>query len=251
VRGLTVTLLALGLLPAAGRADVMIRVSGGQVDLTATAAPLNDILDRLARQTGMKVVYEGATPRQPVTISLRGRSPAETVLALLEGLGLNYALVGDITGTRVQTLILAGSGVASPAAARTGAGGSAGGTAPARRPFVPPPGAAPDFVAPGEGEMSEEEPEEVMPGEPGVSGPEGVNAPAVGGPADSGAVGVPGTSSPTPPGFLAPQMPQQTFPASPFTPQPFPPSPPGQPGNPASGTPPPDEAPVPTAPPPD
>ena len=42
----------------------------------------SEVLDRLGRQIGMKVVYEGASPRQLVTLSLQGRSPAETVLGL-------------------------------------------------------------------------------------------------------------------------------------------------------------------------
>ena len=103
--------LALATAPAA--AEVVVRVSGGHVDLTATAAPLADVLDRLARQTGMKVVYEGPAPRQLVTVSLHGRTPAETVLAVFEGLGINYALLADSTGTSVQTLVVAGAATAT------------------------------------------------------------------------------------------------------------------------------------------
>ena len=75
----------------------------------ARAAPLQQVLDRLGRQIGMKVVYEGGSPRQLVTLSLQGRTPAETVLALLEGQGLNYALLGDPTGAGAQTLLVTGS----------------------------------------------------------------------------------------------------------------------------------------------
>ena len=57
----------------------------------------------------MKVVYEGSAPRQLVTVSLHGRSPTEAVLGLLEGQGLNYILIGDASGERVQTLMMAGS----------------------------------------------------------------------------------------------------------------------------------------------
>ena len=35
--------------------------------MTATAAPLADVLDRLARQIGMEIVYDGTPPRQRVT----------------------------------------------------------------------------------------------------------------------------------------------------------------------------------------
>jgi hypothetical protein len=63
----------------------------------------------------MKVVNEGPPPRQPLTLTLAGRTPAEAVLGVLDGLGLNYALKMDLTGTRVETLIL--SGAAPPSTA--------------------------------------------------------------------------------------------------------------------------------------
>ena len=72
-----------------------MQVAGASVELAATAAPLAEVLDRLSRQTGMKVVYEGPAPRQLVTVTVRGRTPAQTVLAVLEGQGVNYALVTD------------------------------------------------------------------------------------------------------------------------------------------------------------
>ena len=68
------------------------------------------MLDGLARKTRMKVVYEGPVPRTPVTVELRGRTPAEAVLGVLEGLGLNYALVLDVSGTEVETLMIVGTG---------------------------------------------------------------------------------------------------------------------------------------------
>ncbi len=118
--------LGLGLLVLAGSpvaaSEVRVEVKGTQVDLTATAAPVSEVLDHLARATGMKLVFEGATPRSPVTLSVRGRSPRETVLAVLEGLGINYALIADPTGVRVQTLLLTGTG---PAAASSSRGAAA------------------------------------------------------------------------------------------------------------------------------
>ena len=107
---LLLPLLALG--PAAG-AGIAVRESQGKIDVAAAAAPLADVLDRLAHQTGMKVVYEGPAPRQLVTLSLVGRSPAEAVTAILEGQGLNYALVLDATATRVEKLLV--TGAATPA----------------------------------------------------------------------------------------------------------------------------------------
>ncbi len=129
-------LVALALASAPAAAEVVVRVSGGHVELTATAAPLADVLDRLARQTGMKVVYEGAAPRQLVTLSLHGRTPTETILSVFEGLGVNFALVADPSGSRVQTLVVAGTATASssPSSAGDGRLASPATGAPAVRP---------------------------------------------------------------------------------------------------------------------
>jgi hypothetical protein len=100
-------------------ADVTVRVTAGLVDITARTAPLREVLDCLARQSGMKVVYDGPAPRQLVTVSVSGRSSVEAVQELLEGQGLNYALMGDAAGTGVQTLVVSvgpGARTASPSA---------------------------------------------------------------------------------------------------------------------------------------
>ena len=151
------------------------------MDLTATAAPLADVLDRLARQTGMKVVYEGPAPRQLVTLSLHGRTPTETVLSVFEGLGVNFALVADPTGARVQTLVVAGTATASSSPSSAAASRPASAGRP-RRPFGPPPGASPETVDPAF-EEADEEPtgdEEAFPGlPPGTEVAEPSGAPAV------------------------------------------------------------------------
>jgi hypothetical protein len=127
------SLVVLAAVPAAA-AEISVKAANGHVDVTATTAPLAEILDRISRQTGMKIVYEGAPPRQLMTVSLLGRTPAEAVNALLEGQGLNYALIADATGTSVQTLLMTGSSTAKS----TGMGG-AGGMSPARATMVAPP----------------------------------------------------------------------------------------------------------------
>jgi hypothetical protein len=204
--------------------EVAVRVSGGRVDLTATAAPLADVLDRLARQTGMKVVYEGPAPRQLVTVSLHGRTPAETILAVFEGLGLNYAMVADSTGASVQTLMVAGaatSTAASGASPATGRSNSPG----ARRPFGPPPGSSPESVEPG----FEEPEQEAETGDVDFTGapPAGAEAQDAGGAQQPGAL--PANVPPVNPGAPqqgaappAPGQPPAPFSASPFTPQPQP-----------------------------
>jgi hypothetical protein len=143
------------------RADVTVRIAGGRVDIIASAAPLSEVLDRLARQTGMKVVYDGTAPRQLVSVSLVGRLPVEAVHDLLDGQGVNYAVLGDATGTGVQTLLMTGSAapVAQPATSgppvyrgRSGA----------------PPMSSPDSV-----DDVEDEPEEQEPPSPEANAPAG------------------------------------------------------------------------------
>ena len=126
-------LAACGLLLAAsafaGEVDVR-STAAGLVSVRVTAAPLSDVLDRLARQTGMKVVYDGAPPRAVV----RGRqvedvTVADAVADVLEGLGVSYALRLDATGLKVDTLLVLGTvkaSLSSPSAS------------PAPRPAVPP-----------------------------------------------------------------------------------------------------------------
>jgi hypothetical protein len=108
--------------PGLGRAAVEVRVAGQGVDVLASNAPITEVLDRLSRQTQMKVVYEGAPPRQTVSLDLRGRTPVEAVVAALEGQGVNYAMSMDETGTRVQTLLVTGTAASSsPSRAAGGA----------------------------------------------------------------------------------------------------------------------------------
>jgi hypothetical protein len=109
-------LLAL-LLAAPVKPSLVVRQAPhGKIDVDARNATLSDILDRIGQKTGMKVVYEGPAPRQRITLTLRGRRPAEAVAEILQGQGLNYGLVLDSTQTRVAELLV--SGAAPPGAAR-------------------------------------------------------------------------------------------------------------------------------------
>src|SRR5260221_110932 len=88
-----------------------LRRVGDALDVRATAAPVSEVLDRIARETGMKVTYDGAPPRARVSVTLSGVTPAQAVLRVLEGQGLNYALRMDPRAVRVETLLMvAGSG---------------------------------------------------------------------------------------------------------------------------------------------
>jgi hypothetical protein len=220
-------LVALSLLAAPAAAEVSVRVvpaSSGtpaHVELVARAAPLNEVLDRLGRQIGMKVVYEGGSPRQLVTLSLQGRTPAETVLALLEGQGLNYALLGDPTGAGAQTLLVTGSAPSTGTSAQAATGRTTP-SATLRRPNAPPPGSSPDAIDGEEEEPEEDEPFD-QPVEPQLVTPEGAAAGQPGQPgpstqADPTGVPVPAPRAPN----AQPQAPTNPFPVSPFAPQPAP-----------------------------
>lgn len=229
----------------------MVRVSGAQVELTATAAPLADVLERLARQTGMKVVYEGPAPRQLVTLAVHARSPVETVLAVLEGQGLNFAMVGDQTGSGVATLVLAGAAGASPSVSSSSPSYTSHPAENRRRGrrFSNPPGSSPDAIEP----IEEEEDEPDPMGDPFLGLPNGMEVdPNAVEPPDP--MAMPAPAEPTlPPGArgapTGPTLPQQAFPVSPFAPQPQPyPTPAAPPGMPPlPGGPPPDDGAVPAS----
>ena len=229
-------LLLSAFLAAPAAAEVTVRLvpatgkSASHVELTARAAPLAEVLDRLGRQIGMKVVYEGASPRQLVTLSLQGRSATETVLGLLEGQGLNFALVSDPTGTRVVTLLVAGVAPSTGSATPASAGSRSTPSTPFRRPLSPPPGSGPDAVEEDEPEEDEVLDDPAAPAEgpeAGAADPAGANpVPMPQGP--GGQPVAPGQSFPVSP--FAPQ-------ATPYTPQPFPPLPPGVPGGPGGPAP--------------
>jgi hypothetical protein len=122
------TVLAAAVLLAArpGWAETDVRRAGDRVDVRATAAPVSEVLDRLARETGMKVTYDGAPPRARISVALSRVTPAQAVLSVLEGQGLNYVLRMDPTATRVDALLMvsgSGSGAGSPAAVGRVSGG--------------------------------------------------------------------------------------------------------------------------------
>jgi hypothetical protein len=235
------------LLAAPVAAEVTVRVvpaSGAtpsHVELTARAAPLSEVLDRLGRQIGMKVVYEGASPRQLVTLSLQGRSPAETVLGLLEGQGLNFALVSDPTGLRVETLLVTGVAPSSGSSAPTSTASRPTSNSPFRRPLSPPPGSGPDTMDEDPEELEEDEAfdepapaEDAAPADAAATNPVPI-------PRGPGPGGTPGQSFP-----VSPFAPQST----PYSPQTFPPLPPGVPGGPTAPAAPQAQPETPTEPPP-
>lgn len=104
------------------RAEVEVRSAGDRISLRAVSAPVSEVLDSLAHHTGMSVSYDAAPPRQTLTATLEDRAPAEVVLSVLEGLGLNYALVMDRGGARVDRLLILGAlSTTEPTQARSAA----------------------------------------------------------------------------------------------------------------------------------
>lgn len=205
--------LALGHAPlAAAPAEVI--VSAGRVEVRSAGTPIVEVLQKLGAATGMKVVVEGAAPRQPLRAHVVATTPAEAVLALLEGQSLSYALLYDASGTRIETLLITGPvGASAPRAA-------AATPAPPGRPGPARPDQDPD--APAEPEADFEELEEpALEAEPDTT-PEAA-APST--PASEAA-----------PAGAATPIPMQSFPRSPFTPGPE--AAPVLPGPPATAPPP-------------
>lgn len=206
---------------APARAEVQVRLTEEKLDVTATSAPLSEVLDRIARQTGMKIVYDGAPPRPIVSVTIQGRSQVEAIHGLLEGLGLNYALRTDLGGVKVDTLLLMAGSSGAPARPAT--------NSPAR----PPAAAAPepdepddDEPAPVEAEAPAGQPQPPPPNLPGVP-PAPPNQPPSAVPAG------PQTVTPTNPAFsTSPFLSPMTFPGPVVVPQPQPaPSPTPPPTN--------------------
>jgi hypothetical protein len=114
--GALVSVLAAVSVPAAA-ADMQIKMHDGRMAIEAANVSIAEILDRLSKQTGMKLIYDGPPPTQNIKVSLTYRTPADAVLGVLEGRGLNFAVIMNPAGTQVQTLLV--STVKSRARPRT------------------------------------------------------------------------------------------------------------------------------------
>ena len=107
-------------MPSSGSADLDIRAKDGQLTLRAHTVPLVEVLERLSRETGLKVVYEGRRPSALVTADIEGVSETEALSRLLEGLGVNYAFQADASGHRVELLIISDNSSPGPSVASSG-----------------------------------------------------------------------------------------------------------------------------------
>jgi hypothetical protein len=183
------------LLAASAQAEVSLRpatsLPPNRIDVRANGESISEVLDRIARQTGMKVTYEGGTPRARITRQVSGVTPAQAVVGVLDGQGLSYFMELDRTSTQVQTLLVVNSGAARQTA-------SAGRRQPSALPVPDEPeddGDEAESEAPGE----EASPEQTPQGPRQFRNGEGMNqvepereaAPNPGAPADQPAPAVP------------------------------------------------------------
>jgi hypothetical protein len=158
--------LALAALPvlltaSAGGRELDVRATGARVTIHVQAASLTDVLDQVARRTGMKVVYDGRPPHHLVSAKIDDADQADAVFRLLEGLGINYALAMDQAGQHVETLII--TGAARPDLADQGPAPSRPQPAfhPGERPkFTPLRGAPPQAGPPPDAVDADDEPED-------------------------------------------------------------------------------------------
>lgn len=103
-----------------GPAVTLERKADGRVDLSARGVTLVEVLRCLVEHAEFRLEYDGPAPRQTVSVDLRGETLAGAVESLLEGLGIDYLLGRDPTGTRIEQLIIFGSSrAAEPSRAST------------------------------------------------------------------------------------------------------------------------------------
>ncbi len=123
------TVLAVALAEGPGdsvqAAPPAVTISPSSVRIQVAASPLVETIDALARAANFKVTYEGARP-VAVLFGAVIDTPtvAQTLLRLLEGQNLNYAVLFDLSGKRVTSLMILGVVPKSAAASGPAAGGS-------------------------------------------------------------------------------------------------------------------------------
>jgi hypothetical protein len=77
----------------------------GLLGITAQNARLRDVLDQIRESTGATVEFPGLEER--ISAHIRPRPPAQVVAELLEGLHLNYAILGGTNNrNRIERIIV-------------------------------------------------------------------------------------------------------------------------------------------------
>jgi hypothetical protein len=114
LRGAAVAVVVLlGAREASAAGAVEARFVRGRLEVQAQTAPLPQVLEAIARATGMKLVYERGVPRPLVTLRRSGETPSEAISAILDGLGLAFVVGLAPNGSDVATLMIVGSGAGS------------------------------------------------------------------------------------------------------------------------------------------
>jgi hypothetical protein len=89
-----------------------IHVKGESIDLTAKSAPVSAVIDCLADELGIQVVYlDGAPPAKNVNLDLRGQTSLQAIENVFIETGLNYVLGKDVSG-KVKKVIVSKRGAA-------------------------------------------------------------------------------------------------------------------------------------------
>ena len=98
---------------AAGELRVDVRATGA-VEIAAAAVPAAELLEELARRTGMTVVYDDvAPPRVAVSVAIQAESMPAALRELLRVTGASYAFKTGRSGKSVDTVIIVGMSQAS------------------------------------------------------------------------------------------------------------------------------------------
>lgn len=112
-----IAILLAATLAGAGVANAQVQVRSGDdgIAVSASDATLAEVLESIARAIDAELVYEGPPPTRRVTFSVVGRTPAELMLRVLDGEGIDYALQLDAAGRSVAKLVIASTASASGA----------------------------------------------------------------------------------------------------------------------------------------
>jgi len=90
-------------------APPVITLSATGAKIKVTSASLSEAIDAFSRAAGFKVTYEGGRPSAMLyNAEIDTPSVAQTLLRLIDGQNLNYAVTFDRTGTKVTTLMVLG-----------------------------------------------------------------------------------------------------------------------------------------------
>jgi hypothetical protein len=111
-----------------------VELHDGLLTIHCADAPLLGLLEQVKAATGMTLIVEGPAASTRLTAQVNGLPVSQAIPRLLEGTGIDYALVADPRDLRrVATLYVGAGKGAAPAGAGTGP------AAPPSRPTMPEP----------------------------------------------------------------------------------------------------------------